>query len=318
MSKQFAIPVLFLIFNRPDTTQQVFNRIKQIQPKYLFVAADGPRLAKAGEFEKCNETRNIIKQIDWDCELKTLFREENLGCGVGVSSAVNWFFSNVEYGIILEDDCLPALSFFSYCEELLTKYKDDEQVMLIGGINFQNGIQRGKGSYYFSCYPHIWGWASWRRAWHYYDFEMKGLESFAKHRIQTVFNSHAERVYWKKLLPKFKAWGIDTWDYQWFYSIWNRNGFSITPNSNLVVNLGFRNSSTHTFLRDSYKEVNEYSEIKLPLVHPEKIIDKAADKNTFNNVLGYNLKRLFRLFRENDTLIIIKFLIRTRVLPRLR
>src|SRR5450759_4497034 len=125
MESKFETPVLFLIFNRSDTTQQVFNQIRQIKPKYLFVAADGPRLDRPVEIEKCLETKSIIQQIDWDCELKSLFSETNLGCRVGVSSAITWFFENVEQGIILEDDCLPDLSFFPYCENLLNKYKDD-------------------------------------------------------------------------------------------------------------------------------------------------------------------------------------------------
>jgi hypothetical protein len=153
-------PILFIIFKRVDTTRQVFDAIRQAKPKQLYVAADGPRKEVVGETELCRQTRDIIRQIDWDCELKTLFRDENLGCGLGVSTAITWFFRHVEQGIILEDDCLPHPDFFLYCQELLEKYKEDDQVMLIGGSNFQNGTQRGKASFYFSAIPLIWGWAS--------------------------------------------------------------------------------------------------------------------------------------------------------------
>src|SRR3990170_3491351 len=148
MQSPFSTPVLFLIFNRPDTTQVVFDQLKKVKPKYLFVAGDGPRESVPGEHDKCEETRKIINQVDWDCEVKTLFRDKNLGCGLAVSSAITWFFSQVPEGIILEDDCYPDLSFFRYCEELLLKYRDVDEVKLIGGNNFQNGITRGSGSYY--------------------------------------------------------------------------------------------------------------------------------------------------------------------------
>ena len=149
----FNTPILFLIFNRPDTTQIVFEEIKKQKPKYLFVAADGVRSHIIEDMEKCKDTRNLVlKGIDWDCEVKTLFRDENLGCGVAVSEAITWFFENVEQGIILEDDCLPHPSFFGYCETLLEKYNDNENVYVISGDNFQNGKQTGNASYFFSNY----------------------------------------------------------------------------------------------------------------------------------------------------------------------
>jgi hypothetical protein len=173
-------PVLFLIFNRPNTTEQVFEAIAKAKPRCLFVAADGPRTDKEGEAEKCQAVRDIIKRVDWDCEVKTLFREQNLGCKEAVSSAITWFFEQVEEGIILEDDCLPSDSFFSFCAELLEKYRDDKRIMMISGDNFQDGIQRGDASYYFSSVPWIWGWATWRRAWRLYDREMQTFPSFVK------------------------------------------------------------------------------------------------------------------------------------------
>ena len=160
-----STPVLFLIFNRPELTEKVFQKIQDAQPKYLFVAADGPRDNKYGEKDLCEKTRAVVlENITWECEVKTLFRTENLGCRTAVSSAINWFFENVEEGIILEDDTVPDNSFFSYCQALLEKYRNHEQIMMITGDNFQDGIKRGNGSYYFSRYVHIWGWASWRRA----------------------------------------------------------------------------------------------------------------------------------------------------------
>jgi len=179
--EQFSTPILFIVFNRLDTAQKVFESIKLIRPKYLFVAADGPRVDVAGEKQKCEDTRAIIKQIDWDCDIKTLFREKNIGIKNAVSSAITWFFNNIEEGIILEHDCLPNDSFFIYCEEILNKYKKNEQVMHVSG-NFFQPTPVGKNDYYFSRIPHIWGWATWKRAWVKYNLEMNGYSEFIQNK----------------------------------------------------------------------------------------------------------------------------------------
>jgi len=176
-------PVLFLVYKRPDTTRQVFEAIRQAKPPRLYVAADGPKKNVPGEAEKVKQVREIISNgVDWDCEVKTLFRDENLGCKYGPVEGINWFFKNEEEGIILEDDTLPSQSFFWFCQELLERYKDDTRIMVISGDNFQNGITRGTCSYYFSRYNHIWGWASWRRAWKYYSVDMKLWPDVAKNQ----------------------------------------------------------------------------------------------------------------------------------------
>lgn len=310
METQFETPVLFLIFNRPEQTQIVFDRIKSLKPVNLYIAADGPRADKPGEYDLCQQTRKITSEIDWPCHLKTLFRPENLGCGKAISSALNWFFENVEYGIILEDDCLPDISFFQYCEENLIKYKDDGQIMSIGGNNFQNGIKRGEGSYYFSNYPHQWGWATWRRAWKHYDFDMPDIDTFLRSGINRIFKSKKEVKYWTKKLMLVINNKINTWDYQWFYTIWKNNGYSITPNCNLVINIGFRNNATHTFLRDSIKENDKLEKMTYPIMHPSKKIEHFADLTTYENILGYSSKRLLRLYKQNNFIFLIRYIIK--------
>ncbi len=166
-------PVLFLIFNRPETTEQVFSAIKKAQPPRLYIAADGPRSEYPNDAESCDISRAIATNVDWDCEVKTLFQDQNLGCRLAVSGAVDWFFEQETEGIILEDDCLPDQSFFLFCQELLEQYRDDTRIMQIGGTNYQFGKKRTNYSYYFSRYGHLWGWASWRRAWSFYDEKMK-------------------------------------------------------------------------------------------------------------------------------------------------
>lgn len=248
MSAKLETPILFLLFNRPDTTRKVFEAIKRQQPQRLYIAADGARAEKIGEKELCEETRNsVIKNIDWDCEVKTLLREKNLGCKIAVSSAITWFFENEEQGIILEDDCLPNDSFFSFCEEMLNYYKDDERIMHIGGSNFQDGKIIGDGSYFFSNVHYIWGWATWRRAWKKYDVEMKSYNNFiSEGYLKNLFPERYYQQLWESIFEKIISGKLNTWDYQWTFSIWINNGLGIIPNQNLISNIGFSGEATHT------------------------------------------------------------------------
>jgi len=284
---KFTTPILFLVFNRPDTTRLVFDKIRQLKPTQLFVAADGPRKDKFGESEFCSEVRQIATQIDWECELKILFREENLGCGKAVSEAITWFFDHVERGIILEDDCLPAESFFYYCTELLNKYKYDEKVMHIGGGNFQNGIKRGQGDYYYSSIPHIWGWATWKRAWNKYDFTLNGYSDKDCHEmLKKLYRKKHIIYYWVNIYNAMANRVIDTWDYQWHYTLLRNNGMSITPNINLVSNIGFGINGTHTIEKN--KLISELPTFEISKIkHPNKItVSLLADYYTYKYIYG--------------------------------
>jgi hypothetical protein len=243
-------PVAFLIFNRPDLTNIVFDAIAQAKPKKLLVVADGPRFLE--EAEKCRKARAVIERVDWDCEVLTNFSEINLGCKHRVSSGLDWVFSDVEEAIILEDDCLPSPSFFYFCQTLLKYYRDDERIMHISGNNFQFGQSRTEYSYYFSKYPHIWGWASWRRAWKYYNVDIK---TWLRYQGSDVFSyiceNPCEKQYWIDIFDRVFNGAIDTWDYQWVYACWCQSGLAVLPDSNLVSNIGFGVEGTHTFNSDS-------------------------------------------------------------------
>lgn len=285
MDKKLTTPILFLIFNRPDTTKRVFEVISQTRPKQLFVAGDGPRADRPGEEEKCEKVRQIATNVDWDCEVKTLFREKNLGCRVAVSSAVDWFFENVEEGIILEDDCVPHPTFFRFCQELLERYRDDMRVMQIGSCNFQDGIKRGNGSYYFSKYNHIWGWASWRRAWCHYDVAMQTFPEFVvQKQIENIWPDKNTQKYWLNIFQTVFEGRIDTWDYQWIYAMWTQNSFAILPNVNMISNIGFDERAMHT-KGDSHVSNMKTYELH-EMVHPAFVLqDIEADKYTFEKNL---------------------------------
>lgn len=301
--KNFNTPILFIIFNRPKETGMVFEEIKKIKPTKLFVAADGPR--NEDESKKCEKTREIIKKIDWNCEVKILFREKNLGCKNAVASAIDWFFSQVDMGIILEDDCVPSQSFFHFCSEMLSHHKDNKQIMCISGDNFQNGIIRGDGSYYFSSIPNIWGWATWKRAWDLYDVKMKDFPDFIKNRkINKIFKNLLVRRAWLKLFRTAHDNKIDTWDFQWTYALFKNNGLSINPNKNLITNIGFGNNATHTKEKNDLANLEKY-EIKT-IKHPTRIEpDKKADELILKNIFKMDIINFIkRRFSEIKKIII--------------
>ena len=293
----FKTPILFLIFIREDTTQKVFDAIRQQKPKYLFVAADGARKNKPDEAEKCRRVRNIIKQVDWDCELQTLFREENLGCKMAVSSAINWFFEQVEQGIILEDDCLPDPSFFPYCEELLNRYKEDTRIGHIGGNNFFPGNIEMEGSYDFCSFSHIWGWATWRRVWKNFDVNFPFWEAEIEKR-SSLFCNQQEEIYFSSFISDVihNRKGINAWDAQYLLTLRLQNQLSVYPSVNLVMNIGLGNANAVHTTKNKAKQSIPASAIHFPLKHPQYVLqNKKIDDRTIKN-LFFSWKRWIRYY----------------------
>ncbi len=296
------IPVLFLIFRRKEVTQRAFSAIRAIKPLQLFIAGDGGRTG--AEHNKCEETRAaVLEMIDWECEVKTLFRETNLGCREAVSTAITWFFGAVEEGIILEEDCLANPSFFAYCQELLERYRDDTRIMSISGTNFQNGIKRGTADYFFSTRADCWGWASWRRAWKLYDRNMSHYLEFRDNNIiKTVLPYAHMRKYWAEMLESVYAGETSSWASIWVYSIWINHGLCVKPNVNLVSNIGFDAESTHCANPESPLANAATSELVVTK-HPAIFIpDLAAEleehKDTRISPLKYMLRHPLFLFRR--------------------
>jgi hypothetical protein len=279
-------PVLFLVFNRPAHTARAFEAIRAARPPRLYVAADGPRGDQAGEAEACAEVRRIATAVDWDCEVRTLFRTTNLGCGRAVSEGIGWFFGLEEEGIVLEDDCIAGPDFFPLCDALLERYRDDARVWAITGNNFQDGRRRGDGSYYFSKYVHVWGWASWRRAWGQYRLDLPFWPAWRRSAgFRTRAGRPAERRYWRALLDRVRGGEIDTWDYSWLATIWYHGGLVATPNANLVTNVGVGPSATHTVASEDWDGVPVAP--LGPLVHPSDVErDVAADAFVFDTMFA--------------------------------
>jgi hypothetical protein len=302
-------PVLLIIYNRPELTERVFAEIKKATPPRLYIAADGPRAEKMGEAALTEQARNIVARVDWECEVKTLFRDSNLGCKEAVSSCITWFFEQEEEGIVLEDDCLPANDFFRFADTMLERYRDDDRIRHIGGANFQRGKKWGADSYYFSNMTHVWGWAGWRRVWKDYDKELSRYKpEEVRPQLENIFEDSFIVDTWEHLFKEVRAGKIDTWDYQLgFLNLFN-NSLSVIPNYNLITNIGFGVNSTHTHDADNINAnvpLQPLGEITHPLyVVPQKKADEGTLMYDFNldarrkkyNKPKYRLKRWFKGF----------------------
>lgn len=241
-------PVLLIAFNRPETTQRVVERLIEVGAANVYIFIDGPRFSSEADEENVAKVREIIQSSKWPKEPRSEFLKGNLGCRKGVAHAINWFFENETEGIILEDDCLPDLTFFDFCSELLESYREDPRVGAICGTTHFALSSESPESYRFTRYPHQWGWATWRRAWAAYDSDLDTWhpESALSVLRKVSGGSRLFPIFWRNLLEKTKANQIDTWDYIWFYSFWNAGFLAISPRVNLVRNIGFGRSATHT------------------------------------------------------------------------
>jgi len=266
-------PVALLVFNRPEQTARVFAAIRAARPPQLLVVADGPRRGRPDDPERCAEVRRIVGQVDWPCELLCNYSEENLGCKMRVSSGLDWVFGQVEEAIILEDDCLPDPTFFRFCQELLHHYRDDERIMTICGTNLLGRWKDDRQSYHFARYDFVWGWASWRRAWQYYDLEMhRWSDPICRQRIR---HSLQDEAFWRLRETTFQQAfekRIDTWDYQWAFARSARDALAIVPNVNLVTNLGYGADATHTVVMDEELAAMPTGSVDFPLVHDRSCV----------------------------------------------
>lgn len=262
-------PVAFFIFNRPDLTNIVFSEIRRAQPERLFVIADGPRDSEPQDAHLCNSARDILKSIDWNCEVATNLSDTNMGLGLREASGIDWVFEQVDKAIFLEDDTKPNPRFFQFCEELLNYYENDESIMSISGTNTLRNAVNFKESYYYSRYPRPWGWASWKRAWDHYDVKISDWPEM-QDQILSTFTRKTERKFWKTSFDRIYDGDLFTWDHQWRYALFKCQGLAITPSENLISNIGFGKNATHTRNTTSpFSNLPTHS-LDFPLVHPEE------------------------------------------------
>lgn len=286
-------PVLLLAFNRPDTTRVVLQALRRVKPARLFFAVDGPREGVPGEVGRVDDVRALSRGIDWDCETKTLFRSSNRGCKLAVSEAITWFFEQVDAGVVMEDDCVPDPSFFPFATELLDKYVNEDQVFLIAGTNFQK-TRRTEFSYYFSRYAHIWGWASWRRAWQHYDHKMSAWPRLRDSGwLHDLLGDRRAVRYWTGIFDDTYLDRNSSWGYRWIFSCWSRGALTILPQVNLVSNIGFGSEATHTHAGGNPLAFMPTESLAFPLKHPHSISRNAA-ADTFTQKHVFGAPSLFR------------------------
>lgn len=265
-----SLPVLLITFNRPEETEQVLKAIQGWDISTLYVSSDGPREGHPTDTELCQRTRALALTAGENHQIRTMFNETNLGCGRAVAQAIDWFFEHEEAGIILEDDCVPHSDFFRFCEGLLDCYAMNETVMMISGSNFLCELPLPLNSYTFTRYPRIWGWATWRRAWEHFDFDMTDWPILRESRwLKGICKGHrSTERYWKKIFDTMSRGGIDTWDYQWFFAIWKANGISVIPPLNLIDNVGFGPNATHTSEIPDWYQRTPRGSLEFPLDPP--------------------------------------------------
>ncbi len=289
-------PVLLIIFNRPDATRQTLDAIRRARPRQLFVAADGPRPGNPADADRCRAAQAVIDEVDWPCTVQTLFRTENRGCGRGPAEAITWFFEKVEAGIILEDDCVPEQSFFSYCHNLLEHYRHNDKVYMISGTNALKTWPVRSASYLFSYMGHSLGWASWRRAWVAFDYEMHGwADELNRQKLRKLLK---RPMYYDHFSTEFDKYQTtrpdDVWDFQWLFARWVNGGKTIVPTVNLITNIGFNADATHSFYgADPLANLPLY-QIEFPLRHPHDEVDQLFDWCVFERFMNPRRRPLWK------------------------
>lgn len=289
VSYKTKTPVAMIIFNRYDNAHSVLEQIRKVEPKELFIIADGPRENRPGEKEKCEKARSICDEVDWKCKVHKIFSDVNLGCAKRVTSGLNEVFEKTERALIFEDDCIPALSFFQFADEMLETYETDEKIMLVSASNKcfdpskkTSGVEKKdlpecdasntdtkEPDYFFSKQAQIWGWATWRRAWNKMDLTMSDWPQLKKNKlVEGIYKKASHRYYWNSAFDYVYNGHTNSWAFPWNLTVWRNGGFSIVPKVNLVRNAGFNADATHTSGKSIF-ETLDYSELEFPLKHPD-------------------------------------------------
>ena len=290
MSSSLNTPVVLIFFRRPELTARVLKAIAQVRPRKLFVVADGPRADHPADAELCAASRAVIdRMVDWDCEVIKNYSDVNLGCGRRPASGISWVLEQVEDAIILEDDCVPHPSFFPFCEELLERYRHDQRIMHIAGSTFRPWRVRTPNSYFFSQFNTGWGWATWRRAWRYFDASVSLWPTVRDTSWLADLVEHEEAVrYWARAFERAyeRRGDVSYWDYQWTFACWVNSGLSINPRVNLVSNIGCGPEGTHTLVEGDPMGNVPASEMAFPLIHPPNVLQRRdADREFVREII---------------------------------
>jgi hypothetical protein len=288
--RSLSTPVALFIYNRPETTERVFEQIAEAEPPEFYVVADGPK--NETDADQCLAARNKIS-VDWECDYWTNYADENLGLRERLSSGLDWVFDNTDRAIILEDDTLPHPDFFGFCEEILDEYEDDDRIMHVTGTNMVEEWRADSCDYFFSFLGGIWGWATWRDAWQEYDREMSTWEEIGPECLQQVLHDREISRWLTRNYQETHDGAIDTWDHQWDYSKIRNHGLSVIPSRNLVSNIGFGESATHTVNKDDERAAMSTFNCEFPIDHPTAVYpDRQYHEQYYDAVGASRLKRI--------------------------
>ena len=318
------IPVAMIFFNRPDQFRQIFNAVKQAKPNKLFLIQDGPRDNHPEDLESINLCRKVCEDIDWECEVYRNYSEVNLGCGKRVSSGITWAFNFVDRLMIFEDDTLPDFSWFIFCDELLERYRYDQRIGMITGVNHVGKYDAGGLSYFFATYGSIAGWATWKRVWDNYDYDV----SYAANDYYMSCLSRTIYPKWKKkpLMKTIRSLYLasknnvkrKSWSGPFGFSVMLNSQLIIVPSVNLITNIGVtpgatNGGTTKAIIPKKLQSIFDAPsyEMKFPLTHPLFVI---GDKNYCDLWLGVMsggnscLSRFCRKIESYIRIIVVKYL----------
>jgi hypothetical protein len=308
-----SAPILLIVFNRPDTTQKVFDSIRNAKPRTLYIASDAPRVGKLEDEKNCALVKEIITNVDWDCKVRYRYAEINQGCGPGPFNAISWAFENEDRLIILEDDCVPALSFFPFCDELLERYKNDTRIWLISGNQYNEEAVKTPHSYFFSKYGHSWGWATWKRCWAEMDMTMSKYQLIIEQDLfKAAYRTKNEAIFFQNKISRINDNEVikrQIWDFQFGFAISSNGGLCIVPKKNLVTNIGYL--GTHSENKEHFHDRAVDTDFKI-LTHPDFILcDVNYDAYHFDH--HWNIKIKSNIYKRIKLVIrrYIKTIIRT-------
>jgi hypothetical protein len=300
-----STPIVVFSYNRPESTTRLLSVIKEINPSKLFLICDGPKENNSIDNENNKRVVEIIKSFQIEGEIIYEISKKNLGLGKRIASGLDFVFSLVEDAIILEDDCIPSKSFFPFCSELLEKYKLDTRIMMISGNNYNPEYFKNTNSYIFTKYGHIWGWATWRRAWNLFDYNMTTWpEFYSKNLHKMVFKTTKEQRYFTKIFNLYYSSKKVPWGYRWFYSRISNNSLSIMPTSNLVSNIGAIGTNSDVSKMHYFKSVNDNYQIN---THPNFVFEEEAfDTYHFNNHISPRKNHFNKIVKKINNSLNVK------------
>lgn len=296
-------PIVLIIFNRPECTKIIFERIKKVRPEKMYIISDGPRIENKLDFEKNLKCKKIVENIDWDCKIEKIYSEVNLGCKKRIITGLNYVFKKEEQVIILEDDCIPVDQFFKFCDWGLEKYKENKNIGIISGSNLLDYETTTKGNG-FSMYINCWGWGTWKRTWEKFDEYLSiqninkiGLDLFNGKKINKL-----QQKYWLNIF-KHSIYSNTIWDFYLQYIFFSNNLYSVYPEYNLVENIGFSNESTHTKMKMKFVEKSKPNKDKytnlLYSYKEEVVANEIRDEKIIKEIYGYSIISTYKLILGN-------------------